>query len=643
METDIKENYIDEITLDKLERLNFIIKGYQRGYKWETKHIEKLIQDLCDFIDSNPNKDDYYCLQTIVVKKIGENIYELIDGQQRLITIYILLKMIYENRDEDLSNGKFYFEFERDKNKEEKIGDFLSNIVEKSKEENNDYMKNLDAYYMKNAYRVIKKCMKKRKEEKNSFLGTELEHLFYNDKKVKFIWYEVNESTTSTSEEIFSRINMGKIPLTNSELIKAEILSFNKSDNIKLKQLKIVSEWDNIENKLQNEEFWEFIRPKKDNFVNKIEFIFDYAVKREDDKLKIDNKKEKQKNEFYIYDRICNIIEKEKKQDINIEIDDIWKKYVRNYFETLMEWYEDIEIYNMIGYLNLFDNENTIYELMNTYNSCKHRDKEETDKDDTDEEQINTKEEFKEKLKGKIRETIKEIDIEELEYESEDGKNGKSGDNKRIQKILFLFNILTSIDSNDRFLFNKLNDRNVSLEHIHPQNPEGMEEKYFPEWINSTKQHLYELKNTVNIQNIDNNLDENIEKILEKALQKIREFEKTKKTQRKDFKKLFDDVIELLDYIYDAKGNKDLHSIQNLALLSRTMNSKLNNSLFESKREKIIECSNNKEFYIPICTKNVFFKYYSNKAKSLYLWTSEDREDYLEKIIKRLADFLPEN
>ncbi len=48
-------------------------------------------------------------------------------------------------------------------------------------------------------------------------------------KKVKFIWYEVN-GTKETSEEIFTRINVGKIPLNDAELIKAKLLFDIKSE-----------------------------------------------------------------------------------------------------------------------------------------------------------------------------------------------------------------------------------------------------------------------------------------------------------------------------------------------------------------------------------------------------------------------------
>ena len=68
---------------------NFFVPAYQRGYRWGKEAI-KLLDDISEIDD----KRDYrYCLQPIVVKK-NENLLELIDGQQRLTTIFLILKKL---------------------------------------------------------------------------------------------------------------------------------------------------------------------------------------------------------------------------------------------------------------------------------------------------------------------------------------------------------------------------------------------------------------------------------------------------------------------------------------------------------------------------------------------------------------------
>ncbi len=67
---------------------NFLIHAYQRGYRWGNEHITMLLNDIWE------NGDLNYCLQPIVVKKLENGSFELIDGQQRLTTIFLIMKYI---------------------------------------------------------------------------------------------------------------------------------------------------------------------------------------------------------------------------------------------------------------------------------------------------------------------------------------------------------------------------------------------------------------------------------------------------------------------------------------------------------------------------------------------------------------------
>lgn len=65
----------------------FFVPSYQRGYRWGNEEVVRLLDDIY----TNGTKN--YCLQPVVVKNNGET-FELIDGQQRLTTLFILLKYI---------------------------------------------------------------------------------------------------------------------------------------------------------------------------------------------------------------------------------------------------------------------------------------------------------------------------------------------------------------------------------------------------------------------------------------------------------------------------------------------------------------------------------------------------------------------
>jgi len=66
---------------------NYIIPIYQRSYAWEKDQIEQLITDI------SGSKGRYY-LGSLIVDKIDSNLYSVIDGQQRLTTIFLLLSIL---------------------------------------------------------------------------------------------------------------------------------------------------------------------------------------------------------------------------------------------------------------------------------------------------------------------------------------------------------------------------------------------------------------------------------------------------------------------------------------------------------------------------------------------------------------------
>jgi len=68
---------------------HFKVPAYQRGYRWTERQVVELLEDIEDFHKKDNKKpNEFYCLQPIVVSELdGE--YILIDGQQRLTTIYL--------------------------------------------------------------------------------------------------------------------------------------------------------------------------------------------------------------------------------------------------------------------------------------------------------------------------------------------------------------------------------------------------------------------------------------------------------------------------------------------------------------------------------------------------------------------------
>ena len=142
---------------------------------------------------------------------------------------------------------------------------------------------NIDFYHMWSAYQATSKWFEdKDYDDCNNFLSTLLAKKD-NAGPVKVIWYEINDEVNAI--DIFTRLNIGKIPLTNAELIKALFLGKANPDNqnqkANPKQLQIASEWDAIENTLQDKSFWYFIYDEDNKklpqhkYETRIEYIFD--------------------------------------------------------------------------------------------------------------------------------------------------------------------------------------------------------------------------------------------------------------------------------------------------------------------------------------------------------------------------------
>ena len=87
----LEERSIYQIYLESQETMTYTIPVYQRNYAWEEEEITALVKDV---YDSFKNGKETYYIGTLVTYKRGESVYEVIDGQQRLTTIYIILKVL---------------------------------------------------------------------------------------------------------------------------------------------------------------------------------------------------------------------------------------------------------------------------------------------------------------------------------------------------------------------------------------------------------------------------------------------------------------------------------------------------------------------------------------------------------------------
>ncbi len=382
---------------------SFFIPSYQRGYRWGEREVEQLFDDLWEAMD----KKKAYCLQPLVVMKKGHQ-WRVIDGQQRLTTLYILLKVLGQE-------PGFSLEYETRPKSEE----FLANIVKKNEEN----ATNPDYWYMWKAKEKLEE-KKKKTDEKPDAVNQE-DFASWIKAKTFFLWYEPE----GDEHEIFARLNSGKIPLSNAELIKAELLSKKKGND----QVLAADDWDRIEQRLQDDDFWCFVNPAPAAFrfqAAHIDFLFELWDRQGGD---------------------------------NGKVEDAWE-YVKKIFSKMEEWYDNLRLYHLIGFLmvNRATNEKARFETLLELLALA-----------TNEKTAIRRSEFEAKVGSLCREalfgdaTVGSC-LEDWKYES---------NNDEIQSALLLFNLaLTDHDGLERtrFPFGVFKKTTWSIEHIHPRDAGGL-------------------------------------------------------------------------------------------------------------------------------------------------------------------------
>lgn len=545
---------------------NFFVPAYQRGYRWGKAEVQRLLEDVYNLSKYDERRG--YCLQPVVVKNLGDNHFELIDGQQRLTTLFLIYKYMFEEGGKFFGEPKFSLDYATRKNSK----NFLANIDFALRDANIDFC------FIADAYKNIKAWFADSGEL--SVTMPKLKTLFADN--VKIIWYEVDETENATA--LFTRLNIGKIPLTSAELVKAMFLSRDNPQMDKRRQDEVALQWDNIEKELHNDSLWYFLTNNAaTKYQTRIDLVLDLAAGKKG------NHKDKYATFFY-FDEL-----KRRGEDLN----DVWEKIVRD-FLRLKDWRENHEFYHKIGYLVAVGKN-----LADIYSAA----------------QGKTKREFSAQLDKLIRDSVR----------LEEGKNyldwNYTDDAERIRRLLLLFNVESVRQNGEQsqwFPFDKYKFGSWSLEHIHAVNPQdrGTQEQW-RDWL------------TLHRASLANSPEENAE-----LLDAIDRLLKLKTITGDKFQPLQQKILKQLSP--DSINEETADSIANLALLKCADNSALGNSVFDVKRNEIIKLDMAGAF-IPFCTKMAFLKYYTRSEKNqIHYWSTNDRRAYLEAINRVLKNYLAE-
>lgn len=568
----------------------FNIPHYQRGYKWEDTDVKKLLNDI---YLSRLKDDLFYCIQNITITK-KDNVYNVIDGQQRLTTLTIILSYLGEK--ELVSNKVRFPENSIRKFTNSTLNEWITNkefdfysafeswsdVLIKHPEYDLQ-----DIFYIVQVAFAVKEWFEKLKEkEGKSYVDSFKNKLLDN---VKLIVNEVEG--TQSEEKIFANLNSKRIPLDGSDLIRAILIT------------RVAKEESKEEGDLKNIIFvnerriklgWELDQINAWWSKTDVKIYFKRLVKIESENI---GKNKLFNDDFYPINNLYLLFAESKNNDIlSLELIENSSGAIALYNEiihlhhTLHDWFHDREIYHLLGYI--FANE-TNRKSINFYKIW------------TFWKNSSTRQVFVNKVKDEIKSYfIQEdsiVDFTNLQINWYEDKNDL------LVKTLLLMDVIECLKENKAFLPPLYFKKNLEdIEHIFPQNPKDKKNSEIVQYVNFLIKIGALEKKDLDVTDLESKLND------------------------EDYKSEF--IEFLLDKTVEIKEN----SIGNLVLLHRSLNRGLGNKVYEQKRSKIISFHNQGNFIQPHTFKVFVRDFLNNIQKDSYT----DNEFWLQNDIVNNAGYI---
>ncbi len=419
----------------------FFVAGYQRGYRWGREEVRQLLDDIRanakDAEEKRTAPADYY-LQPIVVLRRGDNSWELVDGQQRLTTLFLITKYIGTKLQDAQVGYRLTYETR------ERSREYLDTLDPSLSDGNIDY------YHIGMAYRAIEEWFNE--PSHGTPLQSAIDLHTALTKWVYVIWYEAPERTNPN--DLFIRLNRDRIPLTDAELIKALVLTNSRTTDGRLwRQEEIAAQWDGFERDLRDAQMWAFLTGATVERSTHIDFLFESMTPAAGLRVR---------PRYWTFGEVHKRVQERGGPAF-------WGEVVERY-GVLSGWYHDRELYHRIGYL--LATGDSVPALIALSRSLTHR-------------------AFRDSLIERTRRRLRlsRDDVSMLRY-------GK--DDRKCTAVLLLMNVeavLCSGDPGSRFSFHAYAGGGWSLEHIHAQNAQALKtETQRREWL---QEHVKKIRSTV--------------------------------------------------------------------------------------------------------------------------------------------------
>lgn len=594
---------VEELFTDFLEaNKQFNIPDYQRGYKWDADDIRKLLDDLQKFEDSSPNEEAFYCLQNITLIQDGKML-NVVDGQQRLTTLYILLSY-YKN----VKNEEFPFKSEILKYS------IRSNTAERLK----------SLYENKEIWSSLNPSNVKHRDEFYILTVAQAIQGWFENKQLNFdiIWKKTqlivnkldNKIEEEKEEKVFANINGGKVPLDGADLVRAVLITKSAKEKSPEKQkinefrvrmgmeIDEMNRWwdtkdvqDYYQQFLPSELEREVSFNQKEYPISLLYKIF-YEINQNSD-----NENKKISFDFFEYGVD---FDSEKGNDYY----EMYKEILSLHL-TLKDWFNHQEIYHLLGYLFFnFKQKVSLKEIWHKKWKAS-----------------TTKSDFINKLKELVSSNLEDLVqtqkgtsekreelLAKIENISEDWYNSQD-----TLKLLLLMDVVYFIDKKtDRLPVPYFKAHDEDKEHIMCQHPREEEEQISSCDARSFLEHFFN--------------DEQDEKI------EVTSF--IEELQRKEGEKLSAEEQKKFD---DLLHRYSLNSIGNIVLLNKQVNRSYKNAPHNEKITRIVSEFFGNKHYIRPFTAAVFLEKDSTEIKKEFRWGIKEIEANAKKnISEQISKFL---
>jgi hypothetical protein len=250
--------------------VKYIIPKFQRDYAWEQEQWEDLWADITEL-----DKEYYHYMGYVVLQRKSDNTFEVIDGQQRLITLSIIVlaalkqieKLIAANQDVDANTARIQVNREKYIGFKHPVTLTMNNKLTLNRN-NAIYFKKMsedllpaNSRNLSTTNKLLRKAFEFFEKQSMGLTGEKIAQKIYDISK-GMIFTKIVVDDDLNAYKVFETLNARGVQLSTPDLLKNYIFSVvAQADHVHESDLDdLDQEWSDIISNLGNADFSDFVR-----------------------------------------------------------------------------------------------------------------------------------------------------------------------------------------------------------------------------------------------------------------------------------------------------------------------------------------------------------------------------------------------